>query len=303
MDSRLKDYLSNLKNDENNGLAFFLIIAVVVVAIVGWLLYFIPQLQTASVTTETLKLSFNAENEARKTLAQIFGGLVALVLVFLGWRRVKAAEENVRVMQEGQITERFTRAVEQLGDDKVQIRLGGIYALERIARDSQKDHWTIMEVLTAFVRESAKWDEMTESLPDLEVPNLPIDIQAALTVIGRRELAHEDENTPRLDIHGTVLSKAELEKANFSGANFRVAGLFRANFSKANLGEADLSLAALSEAKLIGSNLREANLFKARLIKADFTEADLSEADNLTREQIDSAITDEDTKLPDYLKF
>ena len=85
MDSRLKDYLSNLKNDENNGLAFFLIIAVVVVAIVGWLLYFIPQLQTASVTTETLKLSFNAENEARKTLAQIFGGLVALVLVFLGW--------------------------------------------------------------------------------------------------------------------------------------------------------------------------------------------------------------------------
>ncbi|WP_062294251.1 hypothetical protein [Nostoc piscinale] len=35
------------------------------------------------------------------------------------------------------------------------MRLGAIYTLERIAKDSAKDHWTIMEVLTAFVRENA----------------------------------------------------------------------------------------------------------------------------------------------------
>lgn len=35
--------------------------------------------------------------------------------------------------------------------------LSGIYALERIAQDSKKDHWPIMEILTAYVRENAQW--------------------------------------------------------------------------------------------------------------------------------------------------
>ena len=30
-------------------------------------------------------------------------------------------------------------------------------ALERLSRDSQEDHWTIMEVLTAYVRDNAPW--------------------------------------------------------------------------------------------------------------------------------------------------
>ena len=64
------------------------------------------------------------------------------------------------VSQEGQITDRFTRAIEQLGAEQLQVRLGGIYALERIARDSPGDHWPIMEVLTAFVRENAPLEQI-----------------------------------------------------------------------------------------------------------------------------------------------
>jgi hypothetical protein len=56
---------------------------------------------------------------------------------------------TVEVTQEQQITERFTRAIDQLGNDKLSVKLGGIYALERIAKDSPKDHWQVMEVLTA----------------------------------------------------------------------------------------------------------------------------------------------------------
>jgi hypothetical protein len=68
-----------------------------------------------------------------------------------------------RLTEQGQITDRFTRAIDQLGktDDKgdklFEIRLGGIYALERIARDSEVDHWPIMEVLSAYVRQHAHW--------------------------------------------------------------------------------------------------------------------------------------------------
>ena len=100
-------------------------------------------------------------------LAQIVAGLVLLLGVYLTYRRVTSAENAVEVAQEGQITERFTRAIEQLGDEKLAVRLGGIYALERIARDSERDHWPIMEVLTAFVRENARW-KVPRELSDFE---------------------------------------------------------------------------------------------------------------------------------------
>src|SRR5215469_1940725 len=47
----------------------------------------------------------------------------------------------------GQIADLYSRAIEQLGSDKLEVRIGGIYALERVARDSAADHPTVMEVL------------------------------------------------------------------------------------------------------------------------------------------------------------
>jgi hypothetical protein len=99
-------------------------------------------------------------------------GAVGLVGLFFTWRSLRQARESQAQTQEntqraleftaqGQITERFTRAIDQLGasDDKqtprLEIRLGGIYALERIAWDSpERDYSTVMEVLTAYVREN-----------------------------------------------------------------------------------------------------------------------------------------------------
>ena len=62
------------------------------------------------------------------------------------------------------ITESFSKALEQLGSDKVEIHVGGIYTLERISRESPDDYWTVMETLCAFVREQARWKESEASL-------------------------------------------------------------------------------------------------------------------------------------------
>jgi hypothetical protein len=68
---------------------------------------------------------------------------------------------SLDIASEGQITDRYTKAIEQLGavdqagKNKLEVRLGGIYALERIAKESEKDHWPIMEVLTAYVHKNA----------------------------------------------------------------------------------------------------------------------------------------------------
>jgi hypothetical protein len=51
-------------------------------------------------------------------------------------------------------TDRYTKAVEQLGDDdKPAVQLGGVYALERVAQDSPRDRPVAIEVLAAFVRQ------------------------------------------------------------------------------------------------------------------------------------------------------
>src|SRR5215210_8302934 len=103
-------------------------------------------------------------------MAQIAGGLALLFGLYFTWRRVEISQRTLETQQDQQVTERFTRAIDQLGattDDneskpKLEIRLGGIYALERIAKDSPatrvspgRDYSTVMEVLTAYVRENA----------------------------------------------------------------------------------------------------------------------------------------------------
>src|SRR5262245_49902707 len=85
----------------------------------------------------TPQARFEAENEARKTLAQIIGGAAVLAGLYFTWG-------TLEVSREGQVTERFTKAIDQLGavndegEKQLEIRLGGIYALERIARDSKR---------------------------------------------------------------------------------------------------------------------------------------------------------------------
>jgi len=304
-------------------------------------LWFVPESQVehlAQVKEEDIPKLIN---EYRRTLAQIIGGFFLLFGLYLTWRRIAATEESVRVAQEGQITERFTRAIDQLGqqgEEKLSIRLGGIYALERIAKDSEKDHWPIMEVLTAYVRENVPRKEERPSQEDnpsdekqlketyQSPPKPATDIQAILTVLGRRERTHEKPGQ-YLDLNGTDLNGADLSEAHLNGANLIGANLTRAHLNEANLSEAvlfaanlsgaHLSGAVLSEANLIGAVLREASLSRAVLREVDLSravlyEADLSRADlsravlsgakNFTKSQIKSARINEETQLPDYLK-
>src|SRR4051794_8791217 len=65
-------------------------------------------------------------------------------------------EKQTEADRERRITDSFTKAVELLGSDKLEARLGAIYALERIARENKHDHWPIMETLTAYVRTRSK---------------------------------------------------------------------------------------------------------------------------------------------------
>ena len=256
-----------------------------------------PQWQVAHVKGLEPKDRFDRENEARKTLATILGGIVLLTGGFFTWRNIKLAQDSqsisqraLSVAQEGQITDRFTKAIEQLGaidatgKKKLEVRLGGIYALERIAVESERDHWPIVEVLCTYVRENAPRKPHPRGLlpgsPDY--PHPEPDAQAVLTALGRRDRTHEPSDD-RLNLAHTNLTQMRLRMADLSrailvDADFTGALLYKANLSGALLNDADFTGANLTEANLSGANLTRATLNSARLLGANLRGANFSYA-------------------------
>ncbi|MBD2357872.1 pentapeptide repeat-containing protein [Tolypothrix sp. FACHB-123] len=210
-------------------------------------------------------------------------GQTVLSQIFLGiMERKQSIDIQVNSPQanpEELIAKRFSEAIEHLGNDKIETRFAAIYVLERIARDCPKYHWTIMEILAAFLRQNAANDQAEDNFPK----KVPTDIQTALTVIGRRntvnDLANNKLDLRDIDISGADLMAANLAGAILIGANLQWVNLIGANLSSANLADANLCGAVLYEANLRKATLTEANLQEAVLRKVNLSKAVMYEAD------------------------
>jgi hypothetical protein len=181
-----------------------------------------------------------------------------LTTPFLIWRLVvghwsaRAAQEQARIAQETARNTLFTKAIEQLGATReerktrvteeingvihgfhdetntipnTEVRLGAIYALEKLARDDLEMHWPIMETLCAYIRENTgKPPPLPERIGAIDPPS--VDVQAALSVIGRRGGIQREYERARREDKTTIASQAwrlDLSKCQLAGAN--LAGL------------------------------------------------------------------------------
>jgi uncharacterized protein YjbI with pentapeptide repeats len=284
-----------------------LAVVAILVVLALWLL---PRWQASRSEGLTAGNRFDRENEARKTLAQIIGGVLVLAGLYSSLQTFSLQQQTLTLQQhtfdlqrEGQVTDRFTKAIDQLGavetgaDGKpkinFEVRLGGIYALERIARDSPTDYWTIIEVLSTYVRNNSPATNhggktadghtlRRTTTPPAEAgeQHMSADLQAILTVIGRRDRTHDPPDR-RIDLSHADLSGANLAGTHFENAEFQEANL-KANFLNAYLDEADLSYADLR-----GAHLEGASLFRALLVGAHLEGAFLS--GNLQQASLDDA--------------
>lgn len=233
---------------------------------------------------------------AGAALIAVTGGLIALDETRQANAEVRRANEEVRrantdtrrANEAADVREReahanthvrelYTAAIGMLGAQTIDVRLGGIYALERVAVDSAADQRTVVEVLSAFVRERTqpfvpavlppaarrpppgrRWARPSSGTPGALATQPATDVQAAITVPGRLPIR---DDAPR----------ADLRNANLTGARLR---------------EADLRLAWLDQAILSGAWLGG---------------ADLTGAKGLTQAQVDVARGNEETRLPEGL--
>ncbi|MFF3819416.1 pentapeptide repeat-containing protein [Streptomyces bluensis] len=206
--------------------------------------------------------------------------------------------EQAELVREGQVTDRYVEAIKLLSEKGTTKRLGGIYALERIMKDSEKDHMTVVEVLAAFIREhtplrashrKAKGSSPKSGFNGVKPGGA---VQAALTVLGRRPIRPEKNRIDlrNSDLRGADLSSAYLVRFNFSGSDLRGADLSASHLHGVNLRDTRLDGACFVESLLDGcfldgaqgsdvnfncAILREAGFGEANLSTVDFSGADL----------------------------
>jgi uncharacterized protein YjbI with pentapeptide repeats len=238
-------------------------------------------------------------NEYWKILLQVIAGTIILIgLFFTYWK--------IRVSEEGQITDRFTRAIEQLGSTKIEVRLGGIFSLERISIDSRKDRGTIMQILASFVRENSsnlkldriasrdtiqkkrpsnKTEEKSNAVSPAKASS--IDIQSALAVIGRRKRDKKYEH--QIDLRYTDLRGFDFQAANFRNTLFWESNLQECNFLLADLREARLFRTNGQNSLFLKTDLRESTLGEGNFKLAKFWSANLEKA-NLSAANLQNAL-------------
>jgi hypothetical protein len=216
-----------------------------------------------------------ARHDARATLLQSLVGVLVLVGGYIAW-------QQLRVSREGQITERFTKAVDQLGSTQMDVRLGGLYALERIARDSITDRSTVLSIMAAFIRGHSPWPPSLPGQYVAEASNndLPVldhrapDVEAALSIMGRlpnRRITATQRTLWAMTALGRPFKGFDqaLDKYVSSIA------LVTPNLSNVDLRKARLMAPNLSQAVLNGANLQHSFIYRGNFDQCILDHADL----------------------------
>jgi len=277
-------------------------------------------------------------------LLTALGGIIGTPLALL---RVWTTERQTKTAEQGHITDRINKAVEGLGATKqvrrqrrnkksdllyednaenkpdykkpiledvtepnIEVRVGAIFALERIAQDSLRDHVQIMEILCSYIRDNSPAPSaINKARPDLpnyiggtnktdhrDIPRLSVDIQIALTVIGRRTRKQREKEMKTgmgtmslagcnfqkfigknldfsgLNFSGSWFGEAHLTDCDFSGCEFVNATLDGGSTIRCVLKDVNASGATFSGRLLSGTNFEGANLFQAIFKGAELSE-------------------------------
>jgi hypothetical protein len=279
-------------------------VAVVLSVFIWWAWWRLPKRQVERLrhAIRDPKARTDVEDNFRKTAGQLLGGAAVLIGAAAAYLQFTQQQQTIREQFDRQqkaaedqlISNQVSKGFELLGnkDGQVEQRLGGIYALEGVLNNSEQYRRPVLETLCAFVRDHAKADGSSEGPP-------ATDIQAALTVIGRRVVLLQkipvlgllvppvdlrDAHLPKADLSGAKLNDADLRGADLQGASLKEASLYGADLGGADLSDTNLTFAHLRGATLTGTNLTDAQLYLSYL-----SYADLTGAKGLLQEQLNQA--------------
>ena len=250
--------------------------------------------------------------ESWSTIVRNYGLVIAAVIALpLAIWRSFVATRQAETAQRSLLNERYQKGAEMLGSEGLSVRLGGIYALWRLAEEYPEEYYILtMHLFCAFVRDPTRKaveaglidgglftsdaeftsgeEEADEEDGIARPPRVRDDVQAIIDLIRKRSEKHitvEREADFRLDLRA-----AKLRFASLASMSLARTLLVKADLSNAILNGTILSGANLYNAVLSGANLEDVNLRGAILKGADLSEANLKNCKGLTREQLDGAV-------------
>ena len=249
--------------------------------IAGIVLVLVTSLSLAWCYWEELRGDQESPSTTVRNVGLVIGGAVAIL--FAVWRSI-VAEKQAATAQSGLLNERYQKGAEMLGSKELPVRLGGIYALARLARDHPDDYHTqIMRLLCAFVRTPPEMAADHRKLRE--------DVQEVMTAICSRsdsQIEAEKGKYCPLELPGADLEGLDLVRVAMKIFVASSKAKTPANLNSANL-SANLRGAFLSYANLRGANLAKADLTGAFLDSTNLTDAYMSGCKGLTQEKIDDA--------------
>ena len=179
------------------------VVVAVVLEELDWLIGTGSSKETGSTTIRNVGLILGSTTI--RNVGLILGGALAILIAY--WRS--------RLAQQDLLNKRYQEGAAMLGDDALSVRLAGIYALERLAKDHPWEyHIEVMKSLCAFVRNPTK----DEGLGSDKVRE---DVQATLDSIAachERQAPLEAAEKFWLDLHGSTLTEAKLLAKDFNVA-------------------------------------------------------------------------------------
>ena len=231
------------------------------------------------------------QNDVRIGLLQAVAGVAVIAAVVVTWQQLETDRRQLRqqleVAGQEQAGERFARALDQLGSEQLDVRLGGIYGLERIAARApgaaaaaaggayrppgsgdppsvfwgSQDRAQVFEILSAYVRTTSHRPPIGPGGADATLQTSQPDVNAAVTVLARRTVLESD---PPLDLSGSLLPSARLGWARLARADLRGADVRGTSLQHADLAGAHLEQSLLCGTQFQGADLRGAHLAGAR---------------------------------------
>ena len=279
--------------------SFFLVIGLSVIALTLYFFWYIVDIQsgweklwawieTAPNEDTSGGSGHKVDSGTLRNRILIVIGLTGVILAI--WRSI-VAHRQTQVSELGLLNERYQKGAEMLGSKTLATRMGGIYALERLAREHPNEyHLQIMDLLCAFIRHP--------TVADLQCPP---DVKAAALAIGRRKMRQirieNKEEDWHLDLRNANLSGVTLITPD--GINFEGALLIGANLLGASLVGAKLSNAHFMSANLSNANLSGTHLSQVELYKANLSSSKLIGSINLTQYQLNRGYIWEGEQSPD----
>jgi hypothetical protein len=243
--------------------------------------------------------------QARSSITQALGGVALIVTIAITAFQVnearrtadetqQTAAEGLRLAEQGQLAERFGKAVDQLGANipgtdlpATDVRMGALFSLMRIGVDSKTYKQAPLVVVATYVTSNYQPPKARPHGCKAVFRTRP-DLVVALKFILPRIAAGLD-NRDLLGFRGALLDGLAIDGLNFNRYNltnikFRNASLVGAHFRNAKLPHARFNHACLRGADFRGAALQGANFRGAVLKGAKFTREDLGRAP-LSKEQ------------------